>query len=538
MGIPFMSTTEHAADGLLSLRFAITGSSRNPGAFRSGLPVALRAFWSASAKLATVHQATGVVSVSVAVSGSRRKSAPTGGIGVPGVFRDALRLWGSCCEDDGLPDECVREEAVNCINAALQHIYAQATVMPFISRRRQFYRCPSGSQEVALPFEVQQVKGTGREYYVVEFTATSEDDQSPSTPVSPLEALWAMEWNTGDVMGVSTATKQSFDRWLKSTGATYGWMVSVSDNAWRFTLLFETLPTFDGETPVSFYGNNDGGTTASVDILGQTRWMEPVGSEQAVVDHSALYGTGSRAYYIWGGDSNHNPGGLSGDIESDLPLVLTGSLHADENVTQIPLSGAGTYWSGTVTAIDGPVTLWLVKRLADGSGDWTPVQEYTVDYDPGPNAGEIEFSFTSEEGYYYGFEPTSEGAPTPATLTAVNSETIDPLNEDSVKAWVKFSEAAEETIGFSLDVQMEPARYSLEDYDGGKVIPFPNAYIESVLLPVVRWYASNSIRFTAHDRAEAIAVQYQAAMNIIRGLDPAPVVVRERGEPDNPSQKA
>lgn len=77
-------------------------------------------------------------------------------------------------------------------------------------------------------------------------------------------------------------------------------------------------------------------------------------------------------------------------------------------------------------------------------------------------------------------------------------------------------------LSFLLEVVREAPRYTFEDLRVAPVIPIPHRYVESLLLPIVRYHASSFSLFIAKDQKETIDRNYQAALVALGLADPLP----------------
>ena len=70
---------------------------------------------------------------------------------------DILRMWGLCCDDD--QDECVKSDAVQVLNGAMQFIFLHGKDLPFLAKRTRTYYVADGQRFVTLESDVQSVIG-------------------------------------------------------------------------------------------------------------------------------------------------------------------------------------------------------------------------------------------------------------------------------------------------------------------------------------------------------------------------------------------
>lgn len=78
------------------------------------------------------------------------------------------------------------------------------------------------------------------------------------------------------------------------------------------------------------------------------------------------------------------------------------------------------------------------------------------------------------------------------------------------------------SIGFLLEVIKEAPRFSAIDLSNCPVIPIPHRYVESLLLPIVRYHASSFYLFRQAEQKETIDREYQRASISLGLADPLP----------------
>lgn len=78
------------------------------------------------------------------------------------------------------------------------------------------------------------------------------------------------------------------------------------------------------------------------------------------------------------------------------------------------------------------------------------------------------------------------------------------------------------SIQFLLEIVKEAPRYSMSDLSTCPIIPIPHRYVESLLLPIVRYQASAFYLFRKQDRKETIDREYQQASAALGLADPLP----------------
>lgn len=84
-------------------------------------------------------------------------------------------------------------------------------------------------------------------------------------------------------------------------------------------------------------------------------------------------------------------------------------------------------------------------------------------------------------------------------------------------------EVQEASIDFLLEVVREAPRYTADDLAACPVIPIPHRYIETLLLPIVRYRASGfTMLFRDKDRQDVIDREYHEARVALGLADPLP----------------
>jgi hypothetical protein len=82
------------------------------------------------------------------------------------------------------------------------------------------------------------------------------------------------------------------------------------------------------------------------------------------------------------------------------------------------------------------------------------------------------------------------------------------------------SESSEST--YNLDVVLEPPRYVTNDLRSCPIVPIPHRYVESLILPIVRYQASTFYLFRQQDLKPTIDREYQMARIQLNLADPLP----------------
>ncbi|MFT4175013.1 MAG: hypothetical protein QM627_00010 [Luteolibacter sp.] len=100
---------------------------------------------------------------------------------------------------------------------------------------------------------------------------------------------------------------------------------------------------------------------------------------------------------------------------------------------------------------------------------------------------------------------------------------------DSARAVLYVSPAPVTLTNFLLDVVLEAPRYSQRDVEKCTRIPMPHRYVESLLIPIVRYKAMSFHLFVDPDRKPLIEADFQDAMAQLDAADPAGVSRKYNG---------
>lgn len=111
---------------------------------------------------------------------------------------------------------------------------------------------------------------------------------------------------------------------------------------------------------------------------------------------------------------------------------------------------------------------------------------------------------------------------TPAEPVAYYIERLNQAGKEPVKCTLHVTPAPTEDTDFLLDVVNEAPRFSWNDIDSCPRIPIPHRYVESLLLPIVRFQAMNFHLFVGDERREQIAQEYASARALLEEADPLP----------------
>lgn len=174
-----------------------------------------------------------------------------------------------------------------------------------------------------------------------------------------------------------------------------------------------------------------------------------------------------------------------------------------------------TYWTSETlslnllldeTSIDLPNDIQNVTgplRRADNKRPLTPVG----------TMGELE---TFSDLYLEGTIPTEP--------VAYHIDRMKQAGNDPARCVLHVTpEVHEASIDFLLDVVKEAPRFTLADLDTCPLVPIPHQYVETLLLPIVRYRASGfTLLFNSQDRQETIDREYQEARIALGLADPLP----------------
>ena len=73
-----------------------------------------------------------------------------------------------------------------------------------------------------------------------------------------------------------------------------------------------------------------------------------------------------------------------------------------------------------------------------------------------------------------------------------------------------------------LDVGIQAQRLEWNDFLNRTQVPIPHQYVESLLIPIARWYASASRSYKQKERHAVLIEQYQQALAMLGLVDPKP----------------
>lgn len=109
------------------------------------------------------------------------------------------------------------------------------------------------------------------------------------------------------------------------------------------------------------------------------------------------------------------------------------------------------------------------------------------------------------------------------TPVAYHVERLAQSGGDPAKCVFHVNQAIEgDDVDFLLEVVKEAPRFIENDLSTCPVVPIPHRYVESLLLPIVRYQASTFYLFRMGDQKETIDREYQQAMVSLGLADPIP----------------
>lgn len=108
------------------------------------------------------------------------------------------------------------------------------------------------------------------------------------------------------------------------------------------------------------------------------------------------------------------------------------------------------------------------------------------------------------------------------TPIAYHIERLNQSGSEPARCIFHVNQAVDANTDFLLEIVREAPRYSKTDLDSCPLIPIPHQYVESLLLPIVRYQASNFYLFRQMDQKDAIKAEYGKAMAQLGLSDPLP----------------
>lgn len=120
------------------------------------------------------------------------------------------------------------------------------------------------------------------------------------------------------------------------------------------------------------------------------------------------------------------------------------------------------------------------------------------------------------------FEDLYLDGDTPASPVAYHVQRENQAGKEPCKCTLHVRPAPTESTDILLDVVLESPRFSWNDMDRCPRVPLPHRYIESLLLPILRYHAMNCHLFVDRARAPQIESEYMLARQGLELADPLP----------------
>jgi hypothetical protein len=345
-----------------------------------------------------------------------------------------------------------------------------------------------------------------------------------AAPICALEAIVAL---TGATARLLASPASSFDAVVSLSGKTAAFKASpisalnASVSLVGATAGFRAAPvsalavrvTLSGNT-AQFAGRGESAFKAAVSLSGASTML-------SAAPVSAFVG----AVNLTGASDSH---GLSiCDVVSDV-LSMWGifcrktapdfAIEAAINITNQSLqmvwnnAEGRNYWTSatvTVTLSAGQSSIDLADDIQNVVGPCR-LAENKQPLVPIGTIGELE---TFSDIYLDG-----EGAPTPL---AYYVERMNQTGGDPAKCVFHVNSVIDgDDVSFLLEVVKEAPRFIVNDLSSCPVVPIPHRYVESLLLPVVRYQASAFYLFRIADQKPTIDREYQQAMISLGLADP------------------
>jgi len=108
------------------------------------------------------------------------------------------------------------------------------------------------------------------------------------------------------------------------------------------------------------------------------------------------------------------------------------------------------------------------------------------------------------------------------TPVGYHIERMSQPGKEPVASVFHVAPAPELETDFLLDVVLEAPRFDWNDVNACPRVPIPHRYVESLLLPIVRYHAMSSHLFVFPDRAKQITDDYAQASAMLEAADPIP----------------
>lgn len=321
-------------------------------------------------------------------------------------------------------------------------------------------------------------------YCAATATLTGSTATLRAYPISEFAARFAL---IGSTLSISAAPIASFSATIAITGATAD-VKAAPSSAWNGNaLLTGSTATISASAVSSFF--------TSADLTGGS---DPHGMSFCdVVDEAlAMWGIFCRkSAPVFAIDRATN------DINTALQLVWNNA-------------EGRSYWSNdtiTVTLADGVSSLDLADDIQNVIGPCRR-EDNRQPLVPIGTIGELE---TFADLFLDG-ESTTEPL-------AYHIERMNQSGNDPAKCVFHVTPAVSgSSVSFLLEVIKEAPRFSAIDLANCPVIPIPHRYVESLLLPIVRYHASSFYLFRQPEQKETIDREYQRASISLGLADPLP----------------
>jgi len=403
------------ASGVIRLDFGSAGEARNSFLYGNGVPAVATFGVRASALKLREHIGQGVIQFGFSANGYADNSTRKTTLTAKDVVGDVLRQWGMCCDNADSLDACIKGEALQAVNAAIQFIHANGKQLPYLTRRTRAYFFSAATPYVEMESDVQHIEGHGRtvaaKYLSIDYNYGAP---SMSYPGTPFTTPWFMVHPTPetDFYEYSDFANTEELAALIQSKINNGVVCYADDKDIGFDR--RNLSIYFDDTP------------------------------KVLMDS-----TGYQFIYSWE---------IPGDFVTYSGLLLTQDV-TSKSVT--PLESRFDYENYVALyGTDAPPAYWL-ERLNTGDAD-------------------------------------------------------------SSKVVLHFVPVATDPTCLRIDVGVQAGRVEWNDVVAGTTIPIPHEYVESLLIPIARWYATSSKNYRQRERHEAIIEQYNQALAMLGMVDPKP----------------
>lgn len=172
-----------------------------------------------------------------------------------------------------------------------------------------------------------------------------------------------------------------------------------------------------------------------------------------------------------------------------------------------------TYWTNETITVTVPVDASSVD-LPDNLQNVTGTCRRSDNKQPLTPIGTIGDLETFNDSFMDG-----EAAESPI---AYHIERLGQSGNEPARCIFHVNQTVEEETDFLLEVVREAPRYSPTDLETCPLIPVPHQYVESLLLPIVRYQASTFYLFRQMDQKPSIETEYKKALAQLGLSDPLP----------------